>query len=557
MAALPQLVEGICQHLKQENHRGLLRQLKNWTLDDKKTIYAGDISEYLYSSKEQLGAARIEVVRLRNALAAFYAREGATDPVQIGVEKTHYKLYDVTPKKAPVWRAPAHEVARVVQAFCELEGVDAAARTEKFKKWMKEEQRVLSLLTAAGMAFKGDFDEFLREGRFRLTVADLDAIGELFGISSLLLDPLLSEEHSGDSLTLDFNRDFSPIPRSKNRGKNATYSTAHRRLGGTDAAFVRLELDAWGESDNHEHLGDEMIWVESGEIEIHFELSGVSMTMKKHDLIHFYAEHRHRVVAKKRSTKCFIIRFYQLGSERTRQFLWRAVEGLLAASGDSKYEALRHEARAWMQEMSPSYRKKEELELERIQDVLGLARFLMRCRSVHHESGSARLDNETKQKLESARLAPTDRISFKEVAEAYGVEEFLLHSYCARAVPGMIVLRDAPSDFRQIAGLFAGEEANVDFYLPIRNLSCADMSLAKVVLKAGSTTGRNHHPGYEAILMVSGEVSVFFEGDTPENVISSEDGRLCHFNSARTHRIVNTGSEPAEFLVIRFHREGD
>jgi len=52
----------------------------------------------------------------------------------------------------------------------------------------------------------------------------------------------------------------------------------------------------------------------------------------------------------------------------------------------------------------------------------------------------------------------------------------------------------------------------VDFYLPIRNLSCADMSLAKVVLKAGSTTGRNHHPGYEAILMVSGEVSVFSRG---------------------------------------------
>ena len=226
-----------------------------------------------------------------------------------------------------------------------------------------------------------------------------------------------------------------------------------------------------------------MVWVESGEIEAHFDLSGVSLTLRQHDLIHFYAEHRHRVVAKKPSTKLFIIRFYQIGSEKTRQFLWRALEGLLDRTEDTKYEAVRNEARAWIHEISPSYRK----EGRNVQDVLGLARFLTRWKDFRPEPSTARIDQETKSKLESARLAPKDHISLADVAADYGMEGFLLHSYKARAVPGMIVLRDNSRDFEPASGLFPGEKGEVALSLPIRNLSCADMSLARVALQRGGT----------------------------------------------------------------------
>jgi len=58
--------------------------------------------------------------------------------------------------------------------------------------------------------------------------------------------------------------------------------------------------------------------------------------------------------------------------------------------------------------------------------------------------------------------------------------------------------------------------------------------------------------------MISGEAKLFFEGEeSPAQTISIEYGRLCHFNSARTHRIINDSSDRAEFLVIRFHRDGE
>ena len=75
---------------------------------------------------------------------------------------------------------------------------------------------------------------------------------------------------------------------------------------------------------------------------------------------------------------------------------------------------------------------------------------------------------------------------------------------------------------------------------------------------SSSTTGPNRHPGYEAILMISGEVALYVDDEpSPAQIISHSGGHLCHFRSAEMHRIVNTGSCRAEFLVIRFHRDGD
>src|ERR1039458_2731652 len=101
IARLPGLVARICQHLEEDSHKLLLRQLKDWTLEPGKTIYAKDISEVLYGSKDQPGAARTEAVRLRKALLAYYGSEGANDEAQVGVMEQSYKLYDATPKREP------------------------------------------------------------------------------------------------------------------------------------------------------------------------------------------------------------------------------------------------------------------------------------------------------------------------------------------------------------------------------------------------------------------------------------------------------------------------
>jgi quercetin dioxygenase-like cupin family protein len=562
-ALLPELVERICQHLEKKGHQDLLRKLKDWTLDNKVKIFAKDISEFLYGSKDREQPARNEVRRLRIALEAYYDRAGATEKVRVGVEEQYYKLFDATPRNDPPRLARASDLGRIVRAFCELEEIDAAARAEKFHDWLSHKRALPLWAVADTQGFKDrEFDQFLdylRDHSIPIGVEDLDAIGDLFGISSLLLDPLLSEPVTGKSLTLDFEKDFSTIPRKKPRGKDAIYFTAHRRLQGTDAAFVRLQLFRNGESDNHEHPGDEMIWIESGEVELQFELSGVNITLRDHDLVHFYAEHRHKVIARK-PAKCFIIRFYQIGAENTRQFLWRALEGFLSGADDAKYAALRNEAKAWIHEILPTYRK----EGREINDLLGLERFLVQWADFDTESGvkQDRVDEKTRSKLEAALLGSAGHISLKDVAQEYGVEEFLLHSYRARAVPGLIVLRSRHDDFKrlprqQTAGLFRSAEHRVEYYLPCRNLSCADMSLAKVILEPGGTTGPNRHPGHEAILMITGEATLFSDGDdSPAEIISSSGGQLCHFNSAKMHRIVNMGSGQAEFLVIRFHRDG-
>ncbi len=564
-SVLPTLVDGICKHLEKDEHQRLLRQLMLWTLDaSRDRIFAKDISEFLYGSKSGKSdpeqAARNVVRKLRKALEAFYKSVGANDTVWVGIEEQHYKLRDLTPNKEPQRTARASDLRRIVRAFCELESIDATARSKKFGEWISQ-QRALPLWVAAN-AFKNDnFDKFLdhlHENSIPLGVQDLDAIGELFDISSLLLDPLLSESVSGDSLTLDFNRDFSMIHRSKRRGKEATYLTPHRRLEGTDAAFVRLMLPSKGESDKHEHPGDEIIWVESGEIELQFELSGINVTLRESDLVHFYAEHRHKVVAKK-PARCFIIRFYQIGSENTRQFLWQALEAMLSGSDGGRFTTLKNEARAWIHEILPTYRK----ENGEVNDLLGLARFLLRWRDFHRQSDDDRgpIDETAVTKLENALLGAGDQACLRDVAQSYGVKEFLLHSYRARAVPGLIVLRQ--QDFKklssdQAARLFQNAKQGVEYSLPWRNLSCADMSLAKVTLQPGGTTGPNFHPGFEANLILSGEVAlVFDEEHSPAETMSRSAGQLCHFNSARTHRIENRGSSPAEFLVFRFHRDGD
>jgi quercetin dioxygenase-like cupin family protein len=564
-AALPALIDRIVAHLDKEEHRRLLPQLGAWTLDTTRTkIFAKDISDFLWPDSEKKDpeqAARNEVRKLKTAIKAYYEAAGANEKVRVGIEDQHYWLYDDTPREEPPRWARASDLGRIVRAFCELEGIDGVARTKKFHKWLSEQHALPLWVAAATHGFKDKhFDEFLdylHDNSILIGVDDLDAIGELFEISSLLLDPLLSEPVDAKSLTLDIDNDFSRIRRKKSRGKNALYLTAHRRLEGTDAAFVRLQLPYKGESDEHEHPGDEMIWVESGEIEIQFELSGTNLTLRQGELVHFYAEHRHKVIAKKPSN-CFIIRFYQIGSENTRQFLWRTLDGLLAGTDDRKQAALKNEARAWIHEILPTYRQ----EPREINDVLGLARFLLRWRTFHSQSGlEETIDEHSRSKLESALLGPADRISLKDIASSYGVEEFLLHSYCARAVPGLIVLRG--HDFKrlprdQAAGLFRNAKQKVEYYLPCRNLSCGDMSLARVILEPEGTTGPNRHTGYEAILMISGEVALYFDDEpSPAQIISHSGGQLCHFRSAEMHRIVNTGSCRAEFLVIRFHRDGD
>ena len=173
-------------------------------------------------------------------------------------------------------------------------------------------------------------------------------------------------------------------------------------------------------------------------------------------------------------------------------------------------------------------------------------RFLVRWRAFHSEAGA--------NLPESAVSNPAHPMSSREIAAEYGIEECLLYSYRARARPGLIVLR--ADDFKA-APREPGVE-KVQYRLPSRNLSCADMSLAKVTLQPEGETKPNSHPGYEAILMTAGEAALYFEQETsPAALFSNADDQLCHFRSSRRHRVVNTGPNPAEFLVVRFHRDGD
>jgi hypothetical protein len=66
-----------------------------------------------------------------------------------------------------------------------------------------------------------------------------------------------------------------------------------------------------------------------GHVEVRFEHTGVRTVLSAGEMIHFYAEQPHSAVSKSETSRQFIIRFYEVNPEVTRQYMRDDVETAL------------------------------------------------------------------------------------------------------------------------------------------------------------------------------------------------------------------------------------
>jgi quercetin dioxygenase-like cupin family protein len=553
--------------------RNLLRYLAKAAIEGRQVDQRAIAVEVLsrnpssFDSKKD-SCVRAATTKLRRALKAYYEETGRGDPILLGIEERTYaatfrELSGPTPPspefgERPFGAARAEALVRLISAICDLEGITPAERTHRFREQVRKREGDSNIEELWRTRPSTDFDLFLEGLKdFSVSIRDIRKLAALFGIHPLLLDPLLSEIEQTDCLTLDFDKDFIDVGKrgEQFRGNRCRYLIPRTRIAGTDASFVKVILDPAGRpdlpagvSDQHEHPGDELaILISSGRVEIRLAASGARLALGEGDFAHFYAELRHSAVnVGAEPARMLVVRFYHLDTVDTRQTVLRSIENVLdEMSKTGRARLMPPYASAWIRQVLPRYRSKG---LDGIADRLGLGRLLERWQP---RRNSEPVPDQIRRILEGRPVAHGRRGR----RESLGIDEIVLRSFMCPAVPGAVVIHQ-PEDLEEIPAHLVPPGASV--LLPRRNLSCSDISVLKVRLEKGVSTPAHSHPGFEAVFVLSGgPVEVYFEPEAdPVCSLSAWENHLCHFNSRRHHSVRNAGGAPAEFLVIRFYRDG-
>lgn len=532
-------------------------------------LSATDIGRLMFPGREKVEAQCRNIVKdLRRVLANVYG--DALPRLELKTVNGKYQLVAIAEETAPApIGANAVEVLRLVEAMCDLQAMAEPVRSQRFFERCAQDPSQFAITVHADQhaqrvrraGQEPRLADLLGEYPYPIRFAELPLLEECFHINRLLFYPLLSAVERRPVVILSLDEDFHnperrmplPKPDTGPLGKNRDYATPARRLAGADATFVRLLLGGKGASANHEHPGDELLLVIDGQVEIRFDANGIRTVMNKGDLVHFYAEQRHQVFnLGPRPAELFIVRFHQFASSKgfdSRQDVWHAVDRLLAADvperpGDPDLSIQEH-ARHWIRESIPHYSLSVPTH-----DYLGLSRFLQQWLRW-------KKPEESRQNLQSQldQLSPTNlaTLDWDEMLEDFprmlGVDRFLLEGFASPAVPAVVLVRE--QDYtRQDSHQGIGGAA---YSLPQRNLSCSDISIAKVKLNAGSSGPKNSHPGLEAILCLKGTVTIEVDG-AGATVVGPRC--LCHFDSTLRHRVRNLGDGEAAYFVIRFYRDG-
>ena len=402
-------------------------------------------------------------------------------------------------------------------------------------------------------------------------------LAETFKIHVLLLDPLFSHAVRGDGVVLSMNRDFVPVgdSRDKRYGQGVQYKIPWRRLATSDAVITLLELPPRTKSDVHSHIGDEFLFVLKGEVVITFEDTEVSTRVGQGDFIQYYAEQTHSASnPTDDSAELFIIRFYQLRTEGTRQGIKKAVDEAVSRSRSlPERQEVSASLLPWLRAMSstplpiggehPETAPARKEQPEFMQDKSGLGRFLEEVRVMRFGASYSevcRTSGESEQfhrRLEKG-IEEVPRKKLPSFAAAYDVREMLLHNFLYPAFPHVVVVRGLTSpligdDLASIDDQATGSP-NVQYWVPRRNLMYSDMSIALVTLKPNHAMPSSEQPGFEFLMALEGQCKVVFENSGKELRASAEEREYVHYSGAQPHRVVTEG-EPARVLLIRFHRD--
>ena len=139
---------------------------------------------------------------------------------------------------------------------------------------------------------------------------------------------------------------------------------------------------------------------------------------------------------------------------------------------------------------------------------------------------------------------------FKLLADIYGVHRILLD-------PAL----STPVEVCCVASLNDSMEVDDDVHYGFRTLyktpekclrDAETVSIVKVEVQSGAYSDTHWHAGDELILVLRGSIDVLLLGSGLRARLNASD--YIHFYSEHEHCVMNTASDTAEFLVVRFAR---
>jgi quercetin dioxygenase-like cupin family protein len=134
------------------------------------------------------------------------------------------------------------------------------------------------------------------------------------------------------------------------------------------------------------------------------------------------------------------------------------------------------------------------------------------------------------------------------------VPRVLFDNVLVPAVPRFVVVQE--HDWIRPQPYASGEDGNkVEYELPCRALANSDISITALTIKKGGSCVKNHHLGWEFVLVTEGRVALHLDGEK-EPILCGRREYL-QYLSARPHFIENKADGDSKLLVIRFNELTD
>jgi len=455
-------------------------------------------------------------------------------------------------------------LAAMLKSFRELSG-----RTQK-----EVQEKLLDILKSNGSPewyefrhivdseYGGSLAKLEAGGRFQdiIQLPDFGPLAEAYGIHRPLFDSLLAEPVDDIFLHHRCGDDFKEVDHSSqpSNSSEATYKIPVVKLRGTDDIdIVHLVLKEGGSSTRHIHPGDEILYVlNDGAVEVRLEDTGLQAKLEKDDFIHFDAEQNHSIHScSQQDVELLVIRFFQFHSGQR----WKLSKKLSKSRSSQKVIT-----RVIKEMRASSWKGLDQKgfdEPKQILDRFGLGRFLQLLTSPNFVGGRYGLSlNALAERANIAGYKEYERSDFArlhngearvrheelpDLAAIYGVKPMLLYNFLFPVFPYAIAIH-GQADMRKVE---LDLPNGVTYMVPCRCLAFSGITMALVILEQNAATPENHHPAYEFLQPLDGQVEVDFDR-TVRGPISK--GEYCIFDSSKTHSVRNSGHVQAKVLAIRF-----
>ena len=456
----------------------------------------------------------------------------------------------------------------LVARLCDRMQITPVEMNRRLRKWAEEQPAKKWLQFINDLILRKD----LRRSEVLFTQKQAHSLAEQFSIHPLLIDPVFSRVSRHAAIGLRCRGSFVNVgsPDDLLYGVKSQYSIPDTRLEGLDAAFGHLELLPGGRSDLHEHPGDEILIALEGECQVMFVHSGIRMTLRSGDMVHFYGEQKH-VAWNVAHSRCrlFVIRFYQIETDGTRQHVSDQIESNVYLPWN-KIPVVRD----WVSQIK-TFVPVQTSDPTMVQDPVGFGRFLEKLRidffpDCRHPRDLSDVSRALKKRGVISRDFDIERLEdgldylpkrdLLPLGVLYDTAPILLYNWLFPAAQGAVAIVTSDDgrnpihlpDLVEVSPEFVKEEG-VRYWVPRRNLALSDIAVTHVRLARGAKTPVNKHPGSELLVPTRGAVEVEIPDLNRKVAAHFEPLILGHYPSHMLHSVWNPTDDDSEFWVIRFH----